>query len=710
MADDGIDSAALLEPPRASQPPPESTNQSSRPPPLSPEHSRESVDYFEGWKNIGEQQDFYDEQDCLHPSHNNLASEKLNTRRDDHIVIFDYSLNPDYLNRADGNPFEEGSPSSEHFSADDDIFFQVSKNELIESKQFDQIINITKEPPLIPSRGQRLGIIDFPQCYHTYDDRLLNSMAEKLGLKKKDEAAFMGGYLKRVRDLPGREGFRTGISLRASFKKPSDSSKSGLPESPKSGSSRVSRPGSSEDRFILFVSFPYFGRSSEKITLGPTSESVKLLDFKRLGVDVPDRKPGVIEEERDYIRDMSVEQEGISVEEGEILVHQAQYMLFDNNTMAIFRSKEDGTKDQVPLHRFQERVGAFRAMIHMIANRTELELRALRKLQVSLCKLEEDIDRMISDADLNKDDQAAKQKRVQDLLVALNRLSADFFAAISVAERQIAVLQDLHSVFLTSYRTKTKDYEKGYPLRRNPFYRNVVPIPILLENPEQIWPNTLDTIDEVVRERESFIKKVGKLVENMDIRRKILSAFLKSDQAKAAPSEQTAQKTEKAIASVEAAIKETQASLVQQVQTLSGFTLVTTAFLPLGFCTSYYGMNNIKEFDNAPMSKRDFWLATFPVLVGILLLTAIIILWKRPYIIELRSRCGVFITTKWREVRREIGDLEKGSNARDPQGPTNDSPDSPGPPHTPGGSPVTTAGGASTALPQTSRDQILPSE
>ena len=160
-------------------------------------------------------------------------------------------------------------------------------------------------------------------------------MAEKLGLKKKNEAAFMGGYLKRVRDLPGREGFRTGISLRASFKEPSDLSKSGLRESPKSGSSRVSRPGSSEDRFVLFVSFPYFGRSGEKVTLSPTSESVKLIDFRRLGVDAPDRKPGVSEEEeeRDYIRDISVEEGGISVEEGEILVHQAQYMLFDNSKL-----------------------------------------------------------------------------------------------------------------------------------------------------------------------------------------------------------------------------------------------------------------------------------------------------------------------------------------------------------------------------------------
>ena len=115
-----------------------------------------------------------------------------------------------------------------------------------------------------------------------------------------------------------------------------------------------------------------------------------------------------------------------------------------------------------------------------------------------------------------------KQKRVQDLLTSLNTLSASLFATVSVGKRQIAILQDLHSVLLTSYRTKTKGYEKGYPLRRNPFYRKVTPIPILSEQPEQIWPDTLDTIDEVVREKKSFIEEVKELVENMDIRRKIV--------------------------------------------------------------------------------------------------------------------------------------------------------------------------------------------
>ncbi|PUU79857.1 hypothetical protein B9Z19DRAFT_1124564 [Tuber borchii] len=492
------------------------------PSPLSPE----SAGHIGGWRTIGEQQDFYDEQDCLYPSHN-LASEKLRTRKEDDVVIFDYSLDPDYLSRVGGNPLvEEDSPLSEGFDAEHDMFFQVPKNQLIRSEQFDQIINPTKEPQEIPPRGSRLGIIRFG----------------------------------------------TGVSLRAPSKKPSE----------------LSGPGPSEDRFVLFVSFPYFGGSSKKITLDPESESVKLLDFKRLGVGAPGRGAVVSEEERDDV--------------GEILVHQARYMIFDNYTMATFRSKEDSAKDEVPLHHFQERIGAFRSMIHMIANRMELELWTLGKLQASLYNLEENIDQMISDqkahdhgqgmaripddarpkwAALTKEgpsdfdehyervrknnDWKKKQMRVQFLLASLNGLSAALFATINVAERQFAVLQDLHSVFLTSYRTKTKDGEKGYPLRRNPFFKN---------------PNTLDTIDEVVREKESFIKKIKGLVENMEVRREILFGFLRSEQAKAAPYERTAQESRDAIKSIEDTIKGIWVIHAQQVQltkTLSVFTLATTA-------------------------------------------------------------------------------------------------------------------------------------
>ena len=85
--------------------------------------------------------------------------------------------------------------------------------------------------------------------------------------------------------------------------------------------------------------------------------------------------------------------------------------------------------------------------------------------------------------------------RVGDLLASLNRLSAGLFSSIRVAERQIAVLQDMHSIFSISYRRKTREGEEIYPLRQNPF-QNIALAPISLENPEQIWPGTLDTIDE----------------------------------------------------------------------------------------------------------------------------------------------------------------------------------------------------------------------
>ena len=130
-------------------------------------------------------------------------------------------------------------------------------------------------------------------------------MGERLGLPKEGETAFMVAYLQRLRTLPGHGRFSTGVSLRAPFKELSE----------------AARQGSSEDRFILFVSFPYFGKASENITLGPESESVGLLDFKRLGVSDPD--PRVVpSEERGPI--------------GKILVHQARYMIFDNCKLYFF--------------------------------------------------------------------------------------------------------------------------------------------------------------------------------------------------------------------------------------------------------------------------------------------------------------------------------------------------------------------------------------
>ena len=158
MTDDSTsrNSATPLAPPQASKSVPGSVDQSSQPSLLSPVLSQ---NHLQGWEIIGEQQDFYDEQDCLRP-HHNLASEKLKTRKEDDVVIFDYSLDPGYGRCVEGSPLVEvGGPSSEHSSTGDSIFFRVPKEELIGSKQFDQTINPTKESRPILPRGPRLTIM-----------------------------------------------------------------------------------------------------------------------------------------------------------------------------------------------------------------------------------------------------------------------------------------------------------------------------------------------------------------------------------------------------------------------------------------------------------------------------------------------------------------------------------------------------------------------
>jgi len=73
-------------------------------------------------------------------------------------------------------------------------------------------------------------------------------------------------------------------------------------------------------------------------------------------------------------------------------------------------------------------------------------------------------------------------------------------------------------------------------------------------------------------------------------------------------------------------------------------------------------MQTVKEFDSSgQMTLGEFWWATGPTLVGILLLTLVIVLWRRDSAIDLRARawkkwrlswCGVFIADLLAWVRR----------------------------------------------------------
>jgi len=153
MDDLGTNTAPPLGPHPTLKPSQGSTHRPSQAPPPPLALAQESLDHFEGWETIGEH-DSCHEKDFLYPSYN-LTSEKLKSRKEEDVVIFDYSLSC-----VDENPSIQGSGScSGRFSEGDDIFFQVPKDRLIESKQFNQIINPTKESRPIQSRGLRLAVM-----------------------------------------------------------------------------------------------------------------------------------------------------------------------------------------------------------------------------------------------------------------------------------------------------------------------------------------------------------------------------------------------------------------------------------------------------------------------------------------------------------------------------------------------------------------------
>jgi len=144
--------------PRSPSPPSVGSRHELSPPlQLSPVLSHEQAANCVSWEPIGEQPRFYDEQDFLRPG-SNLKSQKLKNRKADDVVGFDYPLDPDYLGYVGEYPPDE-EDISQGFSEDNDIFFRVSKDRLIDSKEFNQIINPMKEPRLRRSRMPQLGIM-----------------------------------------------------------------------------------------------------------------------------------------------------------------------------------------------------------------------------------------------------------------------------------------------------------------------------------------------------------------------------------------------------------------------------------------------------------------------------------------------------------------------------------------------------------------------
>ena len=151
-----------------------------------------------------------------------------------------------------------------------------------------------------------------------------------------------------------------------------------------------------------------------------------------------------------------------------------------------------------------------------------------------------------------------------------------------------------------------------------------------------------------------------------------LFGFLRSEQAQEASSERTIKSIQDSITK----IREANEQQGYQTKALSVFTAVTTAFLPLSFCTSvgcspptisvfsnkkpyqYFGMNNIKEFNNNPISRDEFWSISGPICAGITLLAVIIVLGSEA-VARFRQDSRV-------KLRKKIVDIESPRQKQEP--------------------------------------------
>ena len=138
--------AVPLDPPTSLEPPAGSAH---------PAPPREPAPH--DWKTIHSQRSFYDEHDFLHRF--NLTLKELDNRGTHEAVLFDISVAPSSPGGVDGNCTAEGRGSSSGRLRADRRLLRAPKDMLIESEQFNQMVNPKKDSQPIQSHGPRLGIM-----------------------------------------------------------------------------------------------------------------------------------------------------------------------------------------------------------------------------------------------------------------------------------------------------------------------------------------------------------------------------------------------------------------------------------------------------------------------------------------------------------------------------------------------------------------------
>ncbi|KAI5851645.1 hypothetical protein DFP73DRAFT_537947 [Morchella snyderi] len=425
---------------------------------------------------------------------------------------------------------------------------------------------------------------------------------------------------------------------------------------------------------VLGVSLPYFSLGT--FVKEDEPESFGLSKYMSLG-----RDQNKLESEDNLV--------SISPETNlkEARVHKALLMVFNNEMIAIFRSKEDGQSGRPPpLFRHQERHGAYRSLITIISNILKCpQKKIFNFFEDKLCEQQYKVTYRMSVRLSTPTDGLG-------MISNLQSLNTDISALNIVVKSQIEILKELRQIYENTF------------YQENIYDRNAIKIPLLWEMKEQIGPALL-TIDKIIGERNLFYENLNDLVKGVRKLQKSFSSFIKVEMAtNSANGVQNAiqdlgdvkipQQTTTIVNAIQIQTQETgktqthitnaqtirngehletqtkavirQHDIIQkQARVMTALMFITMVFLPLSFFASYLGMNE-GWVHRARSEHTIFWAISAPITLVIGVLTCwfdhVYEDWPRKW----RER--------WNSLRGEDdADPEKATSARstDPTGPQN---------------------------------------
>ncbi|RPB08752.1 hypothetical protein P167DRAFT_333959 [Morchella conica CCBAS932] len=295
-----------------------------------------------------------------------------------------------------------------------------------------------------------------------------------------------------------------------------------------------------------------------------------------------------------------------------MVVHQVWFMVFDNETIAAFRTANDDHPEHIPLSPYHHSFGAYHTLINMIDN-------ILPSWELSLL---DDIRDEISELEYSM--QSGNVDELAGLIDILYTMRTELSTIVTVVDLQVTILRRLKKFDYNSQEGQFKIMRKA--------------------------------IDKVIKSRKTFQTDVETMVNRL----KYLQVA-KQDRLKYQMMINTARMQENTgltledVAWQQAQVQKLQQQLqVKQDVRMTVFTSVTVVFLPLSFFTSYFGMN-VQDIRETTWTQRRFWAVCAPVSLFLIVTVLLVALRTRGRSMFTQTLKKIVITRTPEQLRKRFG-------------------------------------------------------